>query len=156
MQKKNKGDESSIKDEIDHQGKLIKLEEKILENLVELQKVHTNLAEKFDKLSSNISNLLALFEMAARSFAQSPGNISTEKDSEFLEKIDRLLDQNKTIAKGLTMVEERIRERMYGQRPVERTVYIEQPIQRTETQMTQKKPNDQQGQTQTVKPLPRF
>ena len=62
MQKKNKGEEAlSAQESVNHQEKLIKLEEKILENLVELQKVHTNLAEKFDKLSSNISNLLGLF-----------------------------------------------------------------------------------------------
>jgi len=87
----------------------------VLQNLIELQKVHTNLAEKFDKLSKQISDLLALFEMAARSFASSPATKGIEKDKEFLDKIDKLLDQNKTIAKGLTLMEERIRERVYGQ-----------------------------------------
>src|SRR3989338_4402065 len=91
------------------------LQEKIIENLVELQKVHTNMAERFDKLSTQIANLLTLFEMAARSFAEQPSNQGTEKDKEFLDKIDKLLDQNKTIAKGLTLMEERIRERVYGQ-----------------------------------------
>ena|SRR3989344_4865476 len=91
-----------------------KLQEKIIENLIELQKVHTNMAEKFDKLSEQMINLLTLFEMAARSFADHPANQGTEKDKEFLEKIDRLLDQNKTIARGLTLMEERIRERVYG------------------------------------------
>jgi len=90
------------------------LQEKIIENLVELQKVHTNMAERFDKLSTQIANLLTLFEMAARSFAEQPSNQGTEKDKEFLDKIDKLLDQNKTIAKGLTLMEERIRERVYG------------------------------------------
>src|SRR3990167_7177989 len=85
-----------------------------MENLVELQKVHTNLAEKFDKLADQISQLLSLFEMAARSFGEHPANQVAEKDKEFLEKVDKLLEQNKTIAKGLTIVEERMRERMYG------------------------------------------
>ncbi|MBI3334530.1 hypothetical protein HYZ97_03515 [Candidatus Pacearchaeota archaeon] len=94
------------------------LEETLVHNLVELQKVHINLAEKFDKLSQQMTNLLSLFESAARSFAEHPANQATEKDKEFLEKVDKLLEQNKTIAKGLTLVEERIRERVYGsQRP---------------------------------------
>jgi len=93
------------------------LEKTLVKNLVELQKVHTNLAEKFDKLSKEISHLLALFEMTARSFAKKlpPGDIV--KDKEFLDKIDALLDQNKTIAKGLTLMEERFREKVYGNPP---------------------------------------
>ena len=98
------------------------LEKSIAENLIQLQKVHTNLAEKFDKLASEISQLLSLFELAARSFAKHPAIKATEKDHEFLEKIDKLLDQNKTIAKGLTLMEERIRERLYGPEPEERSV----------------------------------
>ena len=90
------------------------LQEKLIENLIELQKVHTDMAEKFDKLHGQLTNLLTLFEMAARSFAEHPANQGTEKDKEFLDKIDRLLDQNKTIAKGLTLMEDRLRERLYG------------------------------------------
>ncbi len=97
------------------------IEKKLVENLIELQKVHTHLAEKFDKLSDQISNLLTLFEMTAKSFSTQPGVQASEKDKEFLEKIDRLLDQNKTIAKGLTLMEERIRERVYGSSKPEET-----------------------------------
>ena len=59
------------------------------------------------------SSLLSLFEGAAQTFAKNPVNQFSEKDQEFLEKIDRLLDQNKTIAKGLTMMEERIRDKIH-------------------------------------------
>ncbi len=86
---------------------------KLVENLVELQKVHVNLIEKFDKLSKQISELLALFETAAKSFSQNPMNKVSEKDKDFLDKIDRLLEQNKTIAKGLMLMEERHREKIY-------------------------------------------
>ena len=105
------------------------MERKILENLVELQKVNIHMADKFDKLAKEISNLLNLFETAARTFAQQPSNISTEKDKEFLQKIDRLLDQNKTIAKGLTIMEERIKERVYGtpQRPQQQKTPQQRP-----------------------------
>jgi hypothetical protein len=90
------------------------LEDKIVHNLVELQKIHTDVAEKFTKLSNQLASLLTLFEMTARSFAQQSNNPALEKDKEFLDKIDKLLDQNKTIAKGLTLMEEKMRERLYG------------------------------------------
>ena len=72
------------------------------------------LAEKFDRMTKEISQLLALFETTARTFAKAVPLGEYEKDKEFLEKIDKLLDQNKTLAKGLTIVEERLRERVYG------------------------------------------
>lgn len=94
--------------------KTAEIQKKLIENLVELQKVHTNLAEKFDKLTNQISNLLSLFEGAARTFAQQPSVTNVEKDKDFLEKIDKLLDQNKILARGLTMMEEKMKERVYG------------------------------------------
>lgn len=105
-----------------------KLEAKLIENLVELQKVHTHLVERFDKLSTQIENLLALFEMSARNLASQPGMVATERDKEFLDKVDKLLEQNKVIAKGLTIMEDRIRERVYGA-PVKPAVQAQQPTQ---------------------------
>lgn len=90
------------------------LEDQTIHSLIELQKVHVNLAEKFDKLTQQIENLLALFELAARNFAKQPHMQSSEKDKEFLEKIDKLLDQNKVLARGLSLMEEKMRERLYG------------------------------------------
>lgn len=91
------------------------IEHAILKNLVELQKVQTDLSEKFSHLATEISHLLALFEVTARNFAKNiPSNDQFTKDKEFLEKIDKLLDQNKTLAKGLTLMEERLRERLYS------------------------------------------
>ena len=129
----------------------VHLEEKLIENLVQLQKVHTDLAEKFDKLSEQIASLLSLFEGAAQSFAKNPVNQFSEKDQEFLEKIDKLLDQNKTIAKGLTMMEERIRDKMHS--PASST-------QGTPDSMDQKD-DDESPTTHPImssasRPLPRF
>ena len=97
-----------------HEHASDKLEERLLHNLVELQKVHVDLAQKFDKLSEQITSLLRLFESAAHAFAKQENLPNVEKDREFLDKIDRLLDQNKTIAKGLMLMEEKMRERVYG------------------------------------------
>ena len=80
-----------------------RIEDTLLHNLVELQKIHTHMLERFDKLTTNIDQLLKLFETAARSFAHQVPQV-TDKDKDFLEKIDKLLDQNKVIAKGLTLM----------------------------------------------------
>lgn len=93
-----------------------KLNTILIENFVNLQKAMTNLAGKFEDLSDNISKLLQLFEISARSFAEKlQTNVpELEKDKEFLDKLNRLLDQNKVIAKGLTLMEEKLREKLYG------------------------------------------
>jgi len=72
-------------------------------NLVSLQKVHINLAEKFGKLSTQIAALLSLFETAAKKFAESP----TIQDKELAKKIDELLEINRTIAKSMALMGEK-------------------------------------------------
>ncbi len=89
------------------------IENKLLDNLVQLQKVHIDMAEKFDKLAREISSLLGLFELAAKNFSVHPATKVTENDKEFLDKIDKLLEQNKTIAKGLTLMEDQMRQKLY-------------------------------------------
>ncbi len=95
------------------------LDKMLIENFVNLQKVLTNLSIKFDSLSEKMSKLLQLFEISAKSFVekQIPDiekksiTKTEEKNQELLEKLDILLEQNKTIARGLTLIEERLRER---------------------------------------------
>lgn len=89
----------------------------LVENFVNLQKALTNLAVKFDNLSDQISKLLQLFEISAKSFAEkykSGTGEEVSKDTELLDRLDTLLDQNKTIAKGLTLMEEKLREKHYS------------------------------------------
>ena len=91
----------------------------LVDNFTNLQKVLTNLVFKFDELSNNMSKLLQLFEISAKSFAEkysdkSPNaqvNELEKTDSKYLEKLDSLLNQNKTIAKGIMLMEERIKQR---------------------------------------------
>lgn len=83
--------------------------EKILvENFVSLQKVMTNLSLKFDNLASQISKLLELFEISAKSLAQKDFGLEEEdkNSKEVIAKLDNLLGQNKIIAKGLTLMHE--------------------------------------------------
>ncbi len=92
-----------------------KIEDKLIENMIELQKLNIRMVEKFEMLNSQISALLNLFESAAKSFALAPSTEMTFKDKEFLDKVDRLLEQNKTLAKGLTLMEQRLRGKIYGE-----------------------------------------
>lgn len=91
------------------------IEEALIANFVNLQKVLTNLSIRFDELSNNITKLLQLFEISAKSFAekyeQQPAK-TDEIDKDFLKKLDSLLDQNKTIAKGIMLMEEKVRDRV--------------------------------------------
>jgi hypothetical protein len=91
------------------------LQKSLIENFISLQKVLTNLSVKFDDLSSNISKLLQLFEISAKSFVDkySSGEIvkTSPADQEFLKKLDSLLDQNKTISKAILLMEDKIRSR---------------------------------------------
>jgi len=82
-------------------------EELLIENFVGLQHAMTNMSVKFGALSDNIANLLMVFEEAAKGF------MSGEKgnDKDLLNKINSLLDQNKTIAKGLVLMESKLRGR---------------------------------------------
>jgi hypothetical protein len=82
----------------------------LIENFVNLQKVLTNLTIKFDALSDNLNRLLQIFEISAKSFIKRNEEPSWgREDKELLNKIDTMLEQNKTIAKGLTLMEEKIR-----------------------------------------------
>ena len=83
----------------------------LVNNFVALQKALTNLSVKFDNLSEQMSKLLNLFEISAKSFLEKEGRGMglTKEDREFVEKLDKLFDQNKTIAKALTLMEERAR-----------------------------------------------
>ena len=82
-------------------------EELLIENFVGLQHAMTNMSIKFGALSDNILKLLNVFEEAAKGFA-SGGRVD---DKDMLNKIDSLLDQNKTIAKGLVLMEGKLKGR---------------------------------------------
>ena len=82
----------------------------LIENFVALQKVQTNLTEKLDNLAKQISELLKLFESTAKTFSENPAVLTSERDQEFITKINQLLEQDKVIAKGITYIEERMDE----------------------------------------------
>jgi hypothetical protein len=76
---------------------------------IELQKVTVDLIEKMNNVTTRIDRMLSLFEDAAR-------NISTTDDASGLKtQLQDLLDQNKTIARGLLSIERYIRDRQPAQ-----------------------------------------
>ncbi len=77
------------------------VKEDILENLVDLQDVLSHLAVKVDDLTKNVEKLLKLFNEAAQSFK--------EPEHDLQNTIKTLLDQNRIIAKGISIIEERLR-----------------------------------------------
>ncbi len=130
------------------------LQQAILENFVSLQRVLTNLTVKFDGLSDNISKLLQLFEISAKSFIKKQEDLGGSEEKAMLNRLDTLLDQNKTIAKGLTLMEEKIRHRIYGEQgenPMPKMPQNQPNIQRTRELLPRLEENPSKP-----KPLPRI
>jgi len=123
----------------------------LIENFVNLQRVMTNLSIKFDNLSDQISKLLQLFEISAKAFTEKElgrGSLDREKDKELVDKLNVLLDQNKTIAKGLTLMEQRVRERAqttYSSAPI--------PVQRPQFNPSQFNLSPARVQSQIQQPM---
>lgn len=78
----------------------------LVENFIGLQKVLVNLTIKLDGLANQISQLLNLFEISARSLAERGGDIGGGYDKRIMEKIDNIIDQNKTLARGIALLHE--------------------------------------------------
>jgi hypothetical protein len=79
----------------------------LTENFVNLQRSFAQLTQRFDNLAGQISALLRLFEISAKNIAEKP-ELGFEKD--FTNKLNALLDQNKVIAKAISIIEERTRQ----------------------------------------------
>ena len=80
----------------------------LIENNIGLQKKTTDLLVGINSLTKKVSSLVSLFEGAAKRIR--PG-MEEEELKPLLEKLDMLTDQNKTIARGLVLLEEYIREK---------------------------------------------
>ena len=106
------------------------IEKVLVENFISLQKVMTNLAMKFDNLSIQISKLLELFEISAKTLAQKDIVLDKGKqEKKIVEKLDTLLDQNKIIARGLTLLHE-------SPEPISPPQLMQQPIPNQRPPMT--------------------
>ena len=83
-----------------------KVEKILIENFVSLQKVMVNLSVKFEDLTKQISELLNLFEDSAKALVKKDFQEDKQGGKEMLNKLDSIMNQNKIIAKGLTLMHE--------------------------------------------------
>jgi len=88
--------------------KVFSTEKILVENFVALQKVMVNLSSKLDNLTKQISELLQLFEISAKSLAEKDFDLEQNKkdNKEVVTKLNTLLDQNKILAQGLSLLHE--------------------------------------------------
>lgn len=122
MAKKNGfAEKREIKNNYPKPEKDIGIDRILVENFVSLQKVMTNLAVKLDNLSNQISRLLELFEISAKTLAEKDYS-GKEDNKRVIEKLDALLEHNKIIAKGIALLHER------GM-PEEQEVVVIPPVQ---------------------------
>ncbi len=132
-----------------------KIADILVENFVSLQKVMVDLTERVDGLTNEVSSLVGLFEKTAKSIAEKEvkekgGPVNIDKSMKNLtDKLEVLLDQNKTIARGITLVHESIseEEEETPQRP---------PAQPSQQQSPQQRPPAQQQSPPqpTQRPMP--
>ena len=111
----------------------------LIENNVALQRVITNLALEVNRLTKKTDNILDIIEKASREVSEDLSNPSStankeindkesktnetnvtnvKGDKQLLDKLDSLLKQNKTIARGLILLEGFVRERVSGKKEV--------------------------------------
>lgn len=79
----------------------------MIENSVTLQKILTEVAINLKVLNEKIDNLLSLFKEAAKTFKEKKPE--GEKEKEIVGKLDDISNQNKTIAKGVMLLEQAVR-----------------------------------------------
>ncbi len=79
----------------------------LMENSIALQKVLTEVATNLSQLNKRLEMLLNLFEEAAKNFsAKRPESV---KEKEVIGKLSEIADQNRTIARGLMLLEQTAR-----------------------------------------------
>jgi len=92
-----------------------------IENSIALQKVLVNVAVSLDNLANEVKKLIEMFEEAGKSFVETKHKASESglgKDEGLIGRLDSLVQQNKTIAKGLVLLEKTMREKETGTKPL--------------------------------------
>ncbi|MBU1252452.1 MAG: hypothetical protein KKC96_02575 [Nanoarchaeota archaeon] len=80
----------------------------LTDNFIALQRVMVNFSDRFDKLSLQISKLLELFEISAKSLARKDieSNSENKDTKKILDKLDNISQQAGLIGKGLVLIHE--------------------------------------------------
>jgi len=134
------------------------IEHILMQNSVEMQKIMTKLIERFENLSNKISELLELFEDSAKILVKK--EIETGKidhlNEELLEKINKLMDQNKVIARGLSLIHEKKSPELKPQSRQEdnEKLLIRKNINRPEKSIIRKEQNEKEDEDKPVFEIP--
>ena len=87
----------------------------LLENNVMLQKAMTNLATNLDNLTKRLDKFISLVEKASDEIATGEKSKFDSKldmkDDNLSNKLDSLIQQNRTIAKGLLLLDRYVKEK---------------------------------------------
>jgi hypothetical protein len=77
--------------------------DKLVSSSLQLQKLSLQLVESNNNLAKNIEKLVSLFEEAAKNMSSG----SSERINELNRKVNELIEQNKQLARGLVLMEEK-------------------------------------------------
>jgi len=88
----------------------------LIQNSIALQRAVTVLAVNLDKFSKEIGKLLEFLGDSAKSFEAEEkvrgSAAGAAASSDMVKKLDMLIDQNKTVAKGLVLLENYLKEKI--------------------------------------------
>lgn len=110
---KKKRNKKTKKAKREHAEKVrVEMQPVLVDNFVALQKVMVNLASKFDNVNTQLTKLLDIFETSAKTLAKKgfkleAGEEGANNDA-VLEKLSELSEQNKVIARGMTLMHEAV------------------------------------------------
>ena len=85
----------------------------LIENSVALQKVLTDVAVSLNQLTKELRQLLELMKEAGKTIGEEKAAqaIAEEDSKKVMGKLDNLMDQNRTIARGLVLLESSMKEK---------------------------------------------
>lgn len=85
----------------------------LIENSVALQKVLTDVALSLNQLTKELRQLLDMFKEAGKTLGEDKASqaVAHEDKKAVVDKLDTLLDQNRTIARGLVLLESSMKEK---------------------------------------------
>lgn len=91
----------------------------LMQNNLELQKVLADLSYDLKKLTEEMSVLVGLLKDASKTLTEEKvsNEVERENSKAISNKVDTLIDQNKTIAKGILLMESTMRGNLDKRKP---------------------------------------
>lgn len=84
--------------------------EMMLENLITTQKLLAKTLTELKEVNKKISELHGIFQESSKMIKEKEIVKQLEPRSQLIDKFDELMEQNRTIARGLLLLEKKLRE----------------------------------------------